>query len=65
MTVTAVNMEVQFGFIVIQDIHDLFYPFVSSNRSSCSDDGLVYIQQGHFLRFSLSPLMQLMLQVSL
>ena len=25
--------------------------FVSSDRSSYSDDGLVYIQQGHFLRF--------------
>ena len=39
---------------------------VSSDRSSCSDDGLLYIYlSGHFFRFSLSPLMQLMLQVSL
>ena len=38
--------------------------FVSSDRSSCSDDGLLYIR-AHFFRFSLSPLMQLMLQVSL
>ena len=33
--------------------------FVSSDRSSCSDDGLLYIR-AHFFRFSLSPLMQLM-----
>ena len=43
------------------------YSIVSSDRSSCSDDGLLYISihPGHFFRFSLSPLMQLMLQVSL
>ena len=40
--------------------------FISSDRSSCSDDGLLYIYLStHFFRFSLSPLMQLMLQVSL
>ena len=42
---------------------------VSSNRSSFSDDGLLYIRGGssssHLFRFSLSTLMQLMLQVSL
>ena len=38
--------------------------FVSSDRSSYSDNGLLYIR-GNFFRFSLSPLMQLMLQVSL
>ena len=37
---------------------------ISSDRSSYSDDGLVYIR-GNFFRFSLNPLMQLMLQVSL
>ena len=37
---------------------------VSSVRSSSSDDGLLYIQ-GNFFRFSLSPLIQLMLKVSL
>ena len=37
--------------------------FVSSDRSSCSDDGLLYIVQ--VFEFWLSPLMQLMLQVSL
>ena len=48
-------------------IHQTQYPeFVSSDRSSYSDDGLLYIYtSGHFFRFSLSPLMQLMLQVSL
>ena len=48
----------------ISDWHNFL--FVSSDRSSCSDDGLLYIYlyiQGHFFRFSLSPLMQLMLQV--
>ena len=42
---------------------------ISSDRSSCSDDGLLYIRGSsggsNFFRFSLSPLMQLMLQVSL
>ena len=37
---------------------------ISSNRSSYSDDGLLYVPS-HFFRFSLSPLMQLMLKVSL
>ena len=37
---------------------------ISSNRSSYSDDGLLYVPS-HFFRFSLSPLMRLMLQVSL
>ena len=37
---------------------------VSSNRSSCTDGDLLYIYPPTF-RFSLSPLMQLMLQVSL
>ena len=31
---------------------------VSSDRSSYTDDGLLYIR-AHFFRFSLSPLMQL------
>ena len=40
--------------------------FVSSDRSSCTDDGLLSIYiSAHFFRFSLSPLMQLMLRVSL
>ena len=39
---------------------------ISSDRSSYSDNGLLYIRaQRNFFRFSLSPLMQLMLQVSL
>ena len=43
-----------------------FRGFVSSDRSSYSDGGLSYIRgDGNFFRFSLSPLMQLMLQVSL
>ena len=49
-------------------INQSSYSIVSSDRSSCSDDGLLYIYiytSGHFFRFSLSPLMQLMLQVSL
>ena len=40
-------------------------PLVSSDRSSCTDDGPRYIRGGNFFRFSLNPLMQLMLQVSL
>ena len=40
-------------------------PFVSSVRSSYTDDGLLYIRGSQFFRFSLSPLIQLMLQVSL
>jgi len=44
--------------------------FVCSDRSSYSDDVLLYICGGssssrNFFRFPLSPLMQLMLQVSL
>ena len=41
--------------------------FISSVRSSYSDDGLLYIRHsgGNFFRFSLSPLIQLMLQLSL
>ena len=39
--------------------------FVSSDRSSCSDNGLLYIRSGNFFRFSFSPSMQLMLQVTL
>ena len=35
--------------------------FISSDRSSYSDDGLLYIRgSAHFFRFSLSPLMQLL-----
>ena len=44
----------------------LRYTFVSFDRSSYSDDGQLYIRgSSHFFRFSLSPLIQLMLQVSL
>ena len=39
--------------------------FVSSDRSSYSDVVPLYIHGDNFFRFSLSPLMQLMLQVSL
>ena len=41
----------------------LFIVVVSSDRSSYSDDGLLYNIQ--LFEFSLSPLMQLMLQLSL
>ena len=53
------------GSVLIQTSLLNFLPFVSSDRSSCNDDGLLYIQNHNFFRFSLSPLMQLMLQVSL
>ena len=39
--------------------------FISSDRSSYSDDVLLHIHPGHFFGFSLSPLMQLMLQMSI
>ena len=38
---------------------------ISSDRSSYSDDVLLHIHPGHFFGFSLSPLMQLMLQMSI
>ena len=52
--------------LICSQVH-MINGFISSGRSSCSDDGLLYIRGGstHFFRFSLSPLMQLMLQVSL
>ena len=37
------------------------FGFVSSDRSSYSDDGLLYIRGSQFFRFSLSPLMHMML----
>ena len=40
-------------------------PIFSSDRSSYTDDGPQYIRGTSFFRFSLSPLVQLMLQVSL
>ena len=39
--------------------------FVSSDRSSCIDNGLLYIRSGNFFGFSFSLSMQLMLQVTL
>ena len=57
----------QFNLKLI-DLNLEYCSLVSSVRSSCSDDGLLYIRssgRGNFFRFSLSPLIQLMLQVSL
>ena len=53
--------------IVIIVIFAMVSMIISSDRSSYSDDGLLYIHgsRSNFFRFSLSPLMQLMLQVSL
>ena len=49
------------------DIEQNWDLIVSSDRSSSSDDVLLYIypSSSHFFSFSLSPLMQLMLQMSL
>ena len=69
--VGAIDLYFIFIFIIIYYLLFIIYNYylsfsiiISSDRSSCTDDGLLYIR-AHFFRFSLSPLMQLMLQVSL
>ena len=62
----ASHNEIQFyptkaTFLGTPDLNESL--IISSDRSSCSDDGLLYTVQ--LFEFSLSLLMQLMLQVSL
>ena len=63
----AGRKQISYGHVVVYASAAAAVVVVSSDRSSCSDDGLLYIhpRSGNFFRFSLSPLMQLMLQVSL
>ena len=67
VTILIIDVILKFDIvIIIVIIVKVINPIIiSSDKSSCTDDGLLYVYPGHFFRFSLSPLMQLMLQVSL
>ena len=61
---TRMNSRVQLGYNWYKKLTSFVWIF-SSDRSSYTDDGPRYIRGTSFFRFSLSPLVQLMLQVSL
>ena len=59
------RIQPNIGLANLKPIYHFKRTIFSSDRSSYTDDGPRYIRGTSFFRFSLSPLVQLMLQVSL